>query len=295
MYTLKLADYPDENTKIDAKGRGAGYGLDAELSQKLADKYDHELEGQARAWIEAVTGKSFGDKSFGEALKDGLILCETINAIRPGTIKKVNKMKAPFMMMENICHFLKGCRVLGVNSRDCFETVDLFEEKDLGLVVDCIHALGRAVQRSCPEWGGPILGKKEAERNQRHFTPEQIKAGKDTMTLLGCGSKGIMDRTQVSKAGITFGADNAKAENASAGANVVPILGMGSKGIMERSEVKKAGITFGADNAGAAQESNSIPQLSMGSKGIMERKQITKPGVTFGADATSNQVSEQKP
>jgi hypothetical protein len=332
MHTLKLAGYPSEAPKIDEKGRGAGYGLDAELSQKLANKYDATLEAQAQAWIEAVSGQKFGGKTFGEALKDGKILCATINAIRPGTIKKVNKMNAPFMMMENICHFLKGCRTLGVNGGDCFETVDLFEAKDLGLVVACIHALGRAVQKSCPEWDGPTLGPKEAEKNVRCFSAAQLNAGKgiigkvsagssktmekldvtktgitfgadnantevgansNVVPILGLGSKGIMERSEVKKAGITFGADNTKTE-VGANSNVVPILGLGSKGIMERSEVKKTGITFGADSAGAAEDCNSVPQLGLGSKGIMERKELSKPGITFGADATA-QTSEQQP
>merc|ERR1712100_790555 len=104
------------------------------------------------------------------------------------------------------------------------------------------------------------------------------------------------ERSEVKKAGITFGADNTKTE-VGANCNVVPILGLGSKGIMERSEVKKPGITFGADNAGVAKESNSVPQLSMGSKDVMERKEISKPGITFGADATAHvsEVSEQQP
>lgn len=94
------------------------------------------------------------------------------------------------------------------------------------------------------------------------------------------------------KAGITFGADNTKTE-VGANSNVVPILGLGSKGIMERSEVKKTGITFGADSAGAAEDSNSVPQLGLGSKGIMERKELSKPGITFGADATAQTSEQQ--
>jgi hypothetical protein len=48
--------------------------------------------------------------------------------------------------MENISNFLRACRTLGMAEHDLFETVDLFEAKDLGVVVSCIHALGRKVQ-----------------------------------------------------------------------------------------------------------------------------------------------------
>lgn len=40
------------------------------------------------------------------------------------------------------------------------KTVDLFEGKDIGLVVRCVFALGSAVQLTCPEYTGPSLGAK---------------------------------------------------------------------------------------------------------------------------------------
>lgn len=40
----------------------------------------------------------------------------------------------------------QACRALGVAEHSLFETVDLFEDKDLGLVVRCLFALGSAVQ-----------------------------------------------------------------------------------------------------------------------------------------------------
>lgn len=40
----------------------------------------------------------------------------------------------------------QACRALGVAEHSLFETVDLYEIKDLGLVVRCLFALGSAVQ-----------------------------------------------------------------------------------------------------------------------------------------------------
>lgn len=40
--------------------------------------------------------------------------------------------------MENISNFLKACRAVGVAEHSLFETVDLYESKDLGLVVRCL-------------------------------------------------------------------------------------------------------------------------------------------------------------
>jgi hypothetical protein len=47
----------------------------------------------------------------------------------------------PFKQMENISNFLRACRALGVPEPDLFETVDLFEEKDISLVVRCLDSL----------------------------------------------------------------------------------------------------------------------------------------------------------
>jgi hypothetical protein len=43
-----------------------------------------------------------------------------------------------FKQMENIGNFLKACRALGVPSFDCFETLDLFEEKNMVGVLRCV-------------------------------------------------------------------------------------------------------------------------------------------------------------
>lgn len=56
--------------------------------------------------------------------------------------------------------FGQACRSLGVAEHSLFETVDLFENKDLGLVVRCVFALGSSVQRTCPDFPGPHLGAK---------------------------------------------------------------------------------------------------------------------------------------
>lgn len=43
-----------------------------------------------------------------------------------------------FVQMENVSNFLKACRAVGVAEHSLFETVDLYEGKDLGLVVRCL-------------------------------------------------------------------------------------------------------------------------------------------------------------
>jgi hypothetical protein len=101
----------------------------------------------------------------------------------------------PFKQMENISNFLKACRGLGVAEHDLFETVDLYEEKDLGVVVTCIHALGRAAQAK--GFRGAKLGAKQATKNVRTFEPGTAAKSQGAVPLLNMGSYGKMERSTV--------------------------------------------------------------------------------------------------
>ncbi|TPX37860.1 hypothetical protein SeMB42_g06841 [Synchytrium endobioticum] len=78
-------------------------------------------------------------------LKDGVVLCRMINKLRPGTIPRISKRPLPFLQMENISNFLEAAKSqFGIKSTDLFQTVDLFEGKDLQRVHLTILSLARA-------------------------------------------------------------------------------------------------------------------------------------------------------
>lgn len=116
------------------------------------------LEEEVTLWIQAVSGDSRGDETFGKWLKDGWVLCSVANKIQPGIIPNVNSSKMPFKQMENVTAFIQACRKLGVLEKDVFSTVDLFEAKNLASVQRCIFNLGAAVRRTAPDFQGPFLG-----------------------------------------------------------------------------------------------------------------------------------------
>lgn len=142
---------------ITSNPRGAGFGLDAEISRKLDAKYDRIEEAAAAQWIETVTTQKFSGSSFADNLKDGQKLCALMNAIKPSSIPKINQSAMPFKCMENISAFLRACRVIGVADFDCFETADLYDEKDLGSVLRCLYALSRAADKNVPGFQGPYI------------------------------------------------------------------------------------------------------------------------------------------
>jgi transgelin len=85
------------------------------------------------------------NETYEDALKDGIILCKLMNKIKPGSIKKINTSGASFKMMENINMFGTAIKSYGVADLDVFQTVDLWEQKDISQVTMTLFALGREV------------------------------------------------------------------------------------------------------------------------------------------------------
>jgi hypothetical protein len=100
-------------------------------------------ESAVMSWIEKVTGERFGQSPFGDTLKDGVILCRLVNCLHNGSIpeKNISTSRIAFKQLENIKTFLEAIRGLGVNNSDCFDTPDLFEQRNLANVAHCIYCL----------------------------------------------------------------------------------------------------------------------------------------------------------
>ncbi len=49
------------------------------------------------------------------------------NKLQPGSVKKIQKVNAPFVQMENISAFLEAARSMGLQTHELFQTVDLYE------------------------------------------------------------------------------------------------------------------------------------------------------------------------
>ena len=67
-------------------------------------KFSPERAKECMTWIEEVAGQKLGDIKdqidFAEHLKDGVMLCSLINALQPGSVKKINTLKAPFKQVS---------------------------------------------------------------------------------------------------------------------------------------------------------------------------------------------------
>lgn len=125
--------------------------------------------------------------NFYEVLRDGVNLCKLVNAIKPGSIKKINESKMAFKCMENLNVFVSICmKEFGVPNQETFQSVDLWERQNLNAVVICLQSLGR----KAGQYGKPTIGPKEAEQNRRSFTEEQLRAGQTIISLQYGSNKG---------------------------------------------------------------------------------------------------------
>ncbi|XP_069826727.1 LIM domain only protein 7 isoform X2 [Dendropsophus ebraccatus] len=129
---------------------------------------------EAQRWIEEVTAKRFGDQDFRSALENGVLLSDLINKIKPGIIKKINRLSTPIAGLDNINVFLRACEKLGLKEAQLFHPGDLQDlsnrvtvkqvetERRLKNVLITLYWLGRKAQ-SLPYYNGPQLNLKAFE------------------------------------------------------------------------------------------------------------------------------------
>ncbi|KAK9497074.1 hypothetical protein O3M35_004453 [Rhynocoris fuscipes] len=170
--------------------------LERAIRAKIAGKRDPQQEKEAQEWIETVLGEKFpSGVLFEDHIKDGQVLCKLMNKLAPGSCPKINTSGGQFKMMENINAFLKAMTAYGVPDVDLFQTVDLWEKKDIAQVTTALFALGRQTYKHA-EWPGPYLGPKPADECKREFTEEQLRAGESIIGLQAGSNKGATQAGQ---------------------------------------------------------------------------------------------------
>ncbi|KAI8378066.1 kinase-like domain-containing protein [Radiomyces spectabilis] len=113
------------------------------LVDKMRLEQVQQDERQAVHFLNNYLNLSLKDGQLHKALNDGVILCNLVNKIKPGTIKHVGQKDLSFIKMDNITRFLQGARQLGVSDTQLFETIDLFEGKDMVAVIHTILSLAQ--------------------------------------------------------------------------------------------------------------------------------------------------------
>lgn len=244
------------------------FGMDKDIQDRMRAKFDPDKQAQAQTWIEEILGVGFEHDSFHENLKDGVLLCQLLNKIKPKTCRKIYKGgKQAFQMRENIVKYLNGCQKLGMNNTDCFVSQDLYEGDNMVAVIDQIFALG-AVSRNVDGFEGPYLGVKHSDENKRVFTKEQIAESKKIVPLQNAGSieveksKGTDKIVMYAKAGIGLG----KASNVISQQNAGSIEVKKSTGTDHIVKYGKVGQEMGKSVGGISQQNAGSIEVKKGAK-----------------------------
>ncbi|XP_020340902.1 transgelin-2-like isoform X2 [Oncorhynchus kisutch] len=186
--------------------KGPSYGLSREVQSKIDKKYDQDLEERLTEWIIAQCGAGVGQPEAGKTgwqnwLKDGCVLCELINSLSSGNkpIRKIQSSGMAFKQMEQISQFLNAAEKYGITKTDMFQTVDLWEGKDLAAVQRTLMTLGSlAVTRDDGTYSGdPNWFHKKSVENKREFSEDQLNEGRSVIGLQMGTNKGA------SQAGMT--------------------------------------------------------------------------------------------
>uniref|UniRef100_A0A8K9VF10 Vav guanine nucleotide exchange factor 3 n=1 Tax=Oncorhynchus mykiss TaxID=8022 RepID=A0A8K9VF10_ONCMY len=93
-----------------------------------------------------VTWESAQVFDLAQTLRDGVLLCQLLNNLRPQSInlKEINlrPQMSQFLCLKNIRTFLSACyEIFGMKKSELFEAFDLFDVRDFGKVSNRIHAL----------------------------------------------------------------------------------------------------------------------------------------------------------
>lgn len=193
---------------LNMANKGPSYGMSREVQSKIEKKYDEELEERLVEWIVVQCGPDVGRPDRGRLgfqvwLKNGVILSKLVNSLYPDGSKPVKVPENPpsmvFKQMEQVAQFLKAAEDYGVTKTDMFQTVDLFEGKDMAAVQRTLMALGSlAVTKNDGHYrGDPNWFMKKAQEHKREFTESQLQEGKHVIGLQMGSNRGA------SQAGMT--------------------------------------------------------------------------------------------
>lgn len=178
--------------------KGPSYGLSREVQMKIDQKYDPELENILVQWISSQCSNQVGEPEeagkagFQKWLKNGVILCTLINSLAPGSVAKIQASTMAFKQMEQVSQFLKACEKYGIAAADQFQTVDLWEGKDMASVQKTLMNLGSlAVTKGDGQFkGDPNWFPKKSMENRREFTQDKLKEGQSVIGLQMGTNKG---------------------------------------------------------------------------------------------------------
>ncbi|XP_064610037.1 LIM domain only protein 7-like isoform X2 [Liolophura sinensis] len=82
---------------------------------------------ETERWLKAVTKKKLSHPDdLRRSLQNGVLLCELVNGLKPGSITRINKLSTPIAGLDNLTVFLRACQEhFGLRQPQLFDPLDL--------------------------------------------------------------------------------------------------------------------------------------------------------------------------
>jgi hypothetical protein len=199
-------------------------GMYADLQKRRLEQYDTALEARVRQWIEAVLGSPIKGATFREGLMDGVVVCELVNKLVPGAIKKIHRSWILMFRRENFGFFQNACIAVGCKPDETCVFEDVYDDKNMGLFLVNVVALARQVQVK-PGYSGPILDDAKAG----FVPPAAAGASPKTTGYIPSVAEEAARMAEANRAagqhtahGIIMGTGGASAQGPKAGAGYIP-------------------------------------------------------------------------
>uniref|UniRef100_A0A3B4BB57 Calponin-homology (CH) domain-containing protein n=1 Tax=Periophthalmus magnuspinnatus TaxID=409849 RepID=A0A3B4BB57_9GOBI len=118
--------------------------------------------------------------------------CRLLSSVKPGLVKKINRLLTPIAGLDNLTAFLRGCEDLGLKGSQLFDPGDLQDtstaqtnNRKLKNVLITLYWLGRAAN-CCTSYNGPTLDLAQFEgllSQMRKVGSYHVHNHKETMFL----------------------------------------------------------------------------------------------------------------
>lgn len=173
-YYTKLKNANQQKSASKTKDQLGRKGTQKFITMARVDFAAYEFlcrQYEVKQWIEKSLGETL-DEDFWLAVGDGIALCKLANKIWAGSVPKYHPADSyKFKLIDNIGFFLKAIEEHGVDPNLIFRPIDLFEKKNMPLVVKCLQNVAEvAVKGGFPH---KIVSVQNLE-----FTPKQIQDAK---------------------------------------------------------------------------------------------------------------------
>ena len=168
--------------KNTVNGRGSAWAernwMDKQRQFLQAYEYLCHI-GEAKEWIEDIIHAPLPPiVQLEEALRDGVTLAEVVQALHPNqSFRIVRNPKLQYRHTDNITFFFHFLAEVELPELFRFETIDLYEKKNIPKVIYCIHALSWLLYRKgiVDFRIGNLVGQLEFE----HHELEEMQKGLD--------------------------------------------------------------------------------------------------------------------